>query len=551
MLPTVQNQNPLPIDAAPSPGAPAAAGAAGDDASGFAQVLQRAKAEPAARADRSAQPTDNRAAAPEEHTATRPAATPADARDTSPASKPAARGERRDDAGTRTQAHRPGHADARAAAASAVASKARDGAAAAHAGPASVGDGDQQVAHEAGVDDRAADESAGDGDPLSTGGAASDRRASGADAIDPAMPCTATPLPVEPPPPPSTTPIAAPSSTPTATAANATAAEQATAPSAAAVTATVTATATASASASASATPQTPVTARMPAAPTTQPAAHRLDPSAPSPGDAEAAASAELGIEKQARTARGQHDARAAARGDALARARGDATPAATPATDVVQRLAASGHADGERLQFTGREARDTIGRVASAFGTRSSEQPGIESAAAGGTIARHDALHAAATPAGERPAPHAALHTAVDDAAFGPMLGAQVALWVRDGVQEAQLRLHPAELGPVTVQIALDGNAAQVDFTAAAAATRSSIEQSLPALAAALRELGFTLTGGGVHDRTAGDGAPRQPRRDGGDARGRVGAIAGDLEPAAGRDAARRVSRSLLDLYA
>ncbi len=92
-----------------------------------------------------------------------------------------------------------------------------------------------------------------------------------------------------------------------------------------------------------------------------------------------------------------------------------------------------------------------------------------------------------------------AALHAAPDEAAFAPALGAQVALWVKDGVQEARLHLHPAELGPVSVQIALDGQAAHIDFTAAVAATRDSIEQSLPALAAALRESGFTLAGGGV----------------------------------------------------
>src|SRR5206468_3325189 len=77
-----------------------------------------------------------------------------------------------------------------------------------------------------------------------------------------------------------------------------------------------------------------------------------------------------------------------------------------------------------------------------------------------------------------ERPR-EATLRAAIDEAGFGSALGGQVSLWVRDGVQEARLHLHPAELGPVNVQIALDGQLAHIDFIAAVPATRESIEQS------------------------------------------------------------------------
>ena len=49
----------------------------------------------------------------------------------------------------------------------------------------------------------------------------------------------------------------------------------------------------------------------------------------------------------------------------------------------------------------------------------------------------------------------------------FAPELGAQLTLWVRDGVHEARLQLNPADMGPVEVKIALDGSAAQVSFNA------------------------------------------------------------------------------------
>jgi len=144
-----------------------------------------------------------------------------------------------------------------------------------------------------------------------------------------------------------------------------------------------------------------------------------------------------------------------------------------------------------------------------------------------------------------------AAVHAAIDEPGFGVAVGAQVALWVRDGVQEARLQLHPAELGPVTVQIALQGQAAHVDFTAAVAATRESIEQSLPALAAALRESGFTLAGGGVssHAGQADHGARRGRSPDGQGAGARSSEAIADA--AHGVATPQRWTRSLLDVYA
>ena len=94
------------------------------------------------------------------------------------------------------------------------------------------------------------------------------------------------------------------------------------------------------------------------------------------------------------------------------------------------------------------------------------------------------------------------------DSPAFAPALGAQVSLFAHNGVQTARLQINPAEMGPITVQIALDGNTARVDFQADRAATRDLIEASLPALASAMQDAGLTLTGGGVFQQHPG----RQP---------------------------------------
>ncbi|MDO8375875.1 MAG: flagellar hook-length control protein FliK, partial [Aquabacterium sp.] len=83
--------------------------------------------------------------------------------------------------------------------------------------------------------------------------------------------------------------------------------------------------------------------------------------------------------------------------------------------------------------------------------------------------------------------------------------LGAQISLFARDGVQSARLQLNPAEMGPISVQIALDGSAARVDFQADLAGTREVIEASLPALAGALQDAGLTLAGGGVFQQAPG----------------------------------------------
>jgi flagellar hook-length control protein FliK len=123
-------------------------------------------------------------------------------------------------------------------------------------------------------------------------------------------------------------------------------------------------------------------------------------------------------------------------------------------------------------------------------------------------------------SPTGEvraAPAPsELVLATPIDSADFGAAFGIQVSVLAKDGVQQAELHLNPAETGPVSIQIAVAGSEARIDFGADLAATRAAIEKSLPELAAALRDAGLTLTGGGVSqhagERGSSGGDPGSP---------------------------------------
>jgi flagellar hook-length control protein FliK len=148
--------------------------------------------------------------------------------------------------------------------------------------------------------------------------------------------------------------------------------------------------------------------------------------------------------------------------------------------------------------------------------------------------------------------ATYAAVQAPLQGSAFAPELGARVSLLAVDGVQHAELQLNPADMGPVSVQITVDGNQAQVSFHAVQAETRQALEQSLPDLAAALQGQGLTLSGGGVFQQAPRDADHGEDRSDGdrvsSNSRGGNGRIGGGANMAA---APVRRSVGLLDTFA
>lgn len=134
----------------------------------------------------------------------------------------------------------------------------------------------------------------------------------------------------------------------------------------------------------------------------------------------------------------------------------------------------------------------------------------------------------------------------------FSAEMSARLSVLAADGVQQAELHLNPAEMGPVSVQIVMDGQQAQISFHAESSETRSVLEKSLPELASALRDQGLTLSGGGVFQQSAG-----QRQAQASDQNSRQGRNADSSEDEGGASAATvtapapRQLRGVVDVYA
>lgn len=160
--------------------------------------------------------------------------------------------------------------------------------------------------------------------------------------------------------------------------------------------------------------------------------------------------------------------------------------------------------------------------------------------------------------PDGAAPAPRPAVDVPIPADFNGPQwaqsVGNQLSLLATDGVQNARLHLHPAEMGPISVQIVVDGQTAQVHLAVDNAETRQALEQAMPNLAASLQESGLTLTGGGVFEqpRQRAGQAPDDGRRtaDRAGERGPAGDLA-EPTPAGAAPARTWRRQGVVDLYA
>lgn len=81
-----------------------------------------------------------------------------------------------------------------------------------------------------------------------------------------------------------------------------------------------------------------------------------------------------------------------------------------------------------------------------------------------------------------------------LNSAAWAKVMSSRVVWMAREGVQQAELRLNPAHLGPLEVRLSMQNEQTNVTFVASNAAARDALEQALPRLRESFNESGLAL---------------------------------------------------------
>lgn len=141
------------------------------------------------------------------------------------------------------------------------------------------------------------------------------------------------------------------------------------------------------------------------------------------------------------------------------------------------------------------------------------------------------------------------------DDPRFGGALSERVQWLVKEGIQSAELTLHPQDMGPIRIEMSIDGTTASIDFAATQADTRAAIEQSLPRLRDLLADQGLQLSGTQIGaDTSRQDNPGNRARQSGGTSRTATVGVpdaTSDGVPVIGMPAPRRNTAGRIDLFA
>ncbi len=93
-------------------------------------------------------------------------------------------------------------------------------------------------------------------------------------------------------------------------------------------------------------------------------------------------------------------------------------------------------------------------------------------------------------------------IETPVRETGWGERVGERVVMMANNQLKTAEIRLTPAELGPLRVQVNVDDGHAHVTFQAQHAITREVLEQALPRLREMFAESGLSLGQTSVGDQ-------------------------------------------------
>lgn len=143
-------------------------------------------------------------------------------------------------------------------------------------------------------------------------------------------------------------------------------------------------------------------------------------------------------------------------------------------------------------------------------------------------------------------PVPTVSVHADVDSADFPQGVADKVSLAVDNGWSSAKISVNPPQLGPIELQIAVQGGHAQIAMSTHSAVTREALESSAPKLRDLLNSQGFTQVSVDVSQRSFQErSAPELPY-------GRASGGVRETAPVA--SSSTRVSRAplgMLDTYA
>lgn len=81
-----------------------------------------------------------------------------------------------------------------------------------------------------------------------------------------------------------------------------------------------------------------------------------------------------------------------------------------------------------------------------------------------------------------------------LQQAAWGQVMSNRVVWMAKEGVQQTEIKLNPANMGPVEVRLHIHNDQANVTFLAQHAATRDALEQAMPRLRESFAEAGLQL---------------------------------------------------------
>lgn len=194
------------------------------------------------------------------------------------------------------------------------------------------------------------------------------------------------------------------------------------------------------------------------------------------------------------------------------------ATAAATPAASQSSTSTQNGNSSSLTLDGSFQQALSNMVKQDDRGALKTSASDDTISAA---PIASASSLPAAVTASATSSTPSTPmLNAQLGSDEWQQALSQQIVMFSRNGQQNAELRLHPEDLGAIQISLKLDNDQAQISLVSSHSHVRSALEAAIPQLRSALAESGINLGESQVSSDSSAQGQPfqqqQEARRDG-----------------------------------